>query len=333
MPNYVVFTKLTLEGAQALAEDPERILAVNTQVESLGATITHQFSVLGPYDFVTFVEAPDNASVLNATHEIGALGTVRHHVYPAIALDRFTKMIHAAAARTEPHRWQTQLWARTARRVARPYVMMRHMKRLCRPFTVEGVEHIRDFRGPAVIIANHTSHFDTPAALHALPSRLRERTAIAAAADRFYRPTQRAWWFSLFWNTYPIARGGGSAALDYSQWLLARGWSILIFPEGGRFKPGQVQRFHHGPTILAMQAKVPVVPLYLDGLHLIMPRGERHARPGPVSVTIGEPVSLEGVASVPAGTARLEEAVRSLQAARAPQQAAPAAAPGLATTN
>lgn len=333
MPTYVVFTKLTVEGAQALVADPERVLAVNEQVAGLGATITQQFSVLGPYDFITFIEAPDNATVMNAAHEIGALGTSRHNVYPSIALDRFAKIIHAAAARTEPHRWQTQLWARAARRVARPYVMMRHMTRLCKPFAVEGLDHLRDFKGPAIIIANHTSHFDAPAVLHALPSRLRERTAIAAAADRFYRPTQRAWWFSLFWNTYPIARGGGSAALEYSMWLLTHGWSILIFPEGGRFKPGQLQRFRHGPTILAMQAKVPVVPVHLDGLHLIMPRGERYARPGPVSVRIGPPVSLEGIDAVPEGTALLEQAVRSLQPASAPQPVAPAAAPGLVTSN
>lgn len=312
MATYVVFTKLTLDGAKALVEEPERLLAVEEQVAQLGAKITQQFSVLGPYDFVTFIEAPDNATVMNAAYEIGGLGSVRLNVVPSIELGRFTKLIHAAACRTEPHRWQTQLWARVARRTARPWVMMRHMRRLCQPFTVEGLEHLRNFRGPAIIIANHSSHFDTPAVLNALPSRLRERTAIAAAADRFYRLNQRTWWFSLFWNTYPIARGGGSAALDYSMWLLQHRWSILIFPEGGRFKPGELQHFRHGPTILAMQAKVPVVPLYLDGLHLIMPRGERYPRPGPVSVHIGTPVSLEGVASVPEGTALLEQAVRAL---------------------
>ena len=282
MATYVVFTKLTLDGAKALVEEPERLLAVEQQVEQLGAKITQQFSVLGPYDLVTFIEAPDNATVMNAAYEIGSLGSVRLNVVPSIEIGRFSTMIHAAACRTEPHRWQTQLWARVARRTGRPWVMMRHMKRLCRPFTVEGSE------------------------------RLRERSAIAAAADRFYRANQRTWWFSLFWNTYPIARGGGKAALDYSTWLLEHRWSILIYPEGGRFKPGELQHFRHGPTILAMQAKVQVVPLYLDGLHLIMPRGERFARPGPVSVHIGAPVSLEGVASVPEGTALLEQAVRSL---------------------
>jgi 1-acyl-sn-glycerol-3-phosphate acyltransferase len=250
---------------------------------------------------------------------------------PSIQLKRFTNMIHAAAARTEPHRWQTQLWARSMRRVARPYTMLRHMKRLCTPFTVEGAGNVKDFRGPAIIIANHTSHFDTAAALHALPSQLRERTAIAAAADRFYRPTQRSWWFSLFWNTYPIARGGGSNALEYSMWLLEHGWSILIFPEGGRFKAGELQRFHHGPTLLARQGKVPVVPMYLEGLHLIMPRGERYAKPGPVSVHIGQPVSLDDIEAVPEATQRLQDAVRALIPTRPTMR--PAAAGELAPTS
>jgi 1-acyl-sn-glycerol-3-phosphate acyltransferase len=266
----------------------------------------------GPYDFVTIVEAPDNETVSGVAYEIGSLGTVRLNVFPAIGLERFTQLIQLAAYRTEPHRWQTQLWARLLRRGYRHAVFFRHMRRLCKPFVVEGEEQLKGFRGPALIVANHTSHFDTPALLTALPASLRERTAVAAAADRFYRTDRRTWWFSLFWNTYPIARGGGKAALDYSLELLQRGWSILIFPEGGRFKPGQLQRFHHGPSILAMQAKVPVVPVCLDGLDKIMPRGQRTPQPGPVLVRIGAPVSLQGVDAVPEATARLQAAVEAL---------------------
>ena len=169
---------------------------------------------------------------------------------------------------------------------------------------------------PTIFIANHTSHIDTSVLLAALPARLRERTAVAAAADRFYRKGSRGWWFSLFWNTYPIARGGGSAALDYSLWLLRNGWSIIIFPEGGRFKPGQVQRFRHGPTILAMQAKVPVLPAYLEGLHELMPRGTRTPQPGPVKVRFGSQLSLEDVSSVPEGTDRLRAALLDMSGTR-----------------
>jgi 1-acyl-sn-glycerol-3-phosphate acyltransferase len=316
MPAYVVVTKLTTAGAKALVSDPGRVAAVSAEVERLGAKITRQYRVVGPYDFITFVEAPDNETAALIAIEIGSLGTVKLQVYPAIAFSRFKKLLEKEEPyRTEPHRWQTQLWARTARRAGRHWVMTRHMRRLCQPMVIEGLENLEGVRGPVLYIANHTSHIDTPTLVSALPTALRERAAVAAAADRFYRASQRSWWFSLFWNTYPIARGGGLKALDYSQWLLKNGWSIVIFPEGGRFKAGAVQRFHHGATILAMQAKVPVVPAYLEGLHLLMPKGTRMAKPGPALVRFGRPVSLDDIASVPEGTERLRAAVLELASA------------------
>jgi 1-acyl-sn-glycerol-3-phosphate acyltransferase len=312
MPAFVVVTTLTTDGAEALSADPERLLATNAQVEAFGAKIIHQYAVVGEYNLVTIVEAPDNQSAAHIATEISSLGTVRLHVYPAIQFERFEKLLKLEPYRTEPHRWQTSLWAREVRRVGRPWVMYRHLKRLLKPFRVEGLEKLEGVRGPALIIANHTSHMDAPAVLMGMPGVLRERTAVAAAADRFYRASQRSWWFSLFWNTYPIARGGGMAALDYSMWLLRNGWSILIFPEGGRFKAGEVQRFRHGPSILAMQAKVPVIPAYLEGLHALMPKGTRTPVPGPALLRFGAPISLEGVASVPEGTERLRAAVLEL---------------------
>ena len=309
---FAVFTKLTPQGRQGLLANPSRLAEVDAQVQRMGATITHQFRVLGEYDYVTIARAPDNETAARIAMEISGLGTVRLTTYPAIRIERFIELLKLQPYRTEPHRWQTSLWAREVRRVARPYVMLRHVRTFCQPLTIEGTEQIKRFRGPALIIANHSSHFDTPAVLNVLPGRLRERTAIAAAADRFYRANMRTWWFSLFWNTFPIQRGGGKAALDYPMDLLQRGWSILIFPEGGRFKPGQVKRFHHGPTIMAMMAKVPVLPVYMEGLDKIMPKGQRSPTPGPVRVRIGPPVTLEGIESVPEGTARLEEAMREL---------------------
>ena len=312
MPAFIVMTTLTSEGSAALRNDPERLLAVNAQAERLGAKIIRQYRVLGIYDFITIVEAPDNETAIQIATEVSSVGTARLQVSPAIPFERFTSLLAIEAYRKEPHRWQTQLWARTVRRLGRYWVMTRQMQRLCRPLTVEGTENLDELRGPALIIANHTSHMDTPVLLAALPAALRERTAVAAAADRFYRATQRGWWFSLFWNTYPIVRGGGAAALDYTMSLLGRGWSILIYPEGGRFKAGEVQRFRHGPTLLAMQANVPVVPAYLEGLDRLMPRGTRIPQPGPALVRFGPPVSLEEIESVPEGTERLRSAVLAL---------------------
>jgi 1-acyl-sn-glycerol-3-phosphate acyltransferase len=212
----------------------------------------------------------------------------------------------------KPHEWQTQPWARAVRIAGRRWVMSRYVDRYCHPLDVEGADYLREVRGPALIIANHSSHFDTPVVLSTLPARLRAKTAVAAASDKFYRPGKRGWWFSLFWNAYPIERGGGRDALAYSSSLLSRGWSVLLYPEGTRSRSGAIGELRHGAAILAMSTGVPVVPIFTEGLRNVMPKGERVPRPAAVRVQIGEPISLDGIASVEAGTARLQGALHAL---------------------
>jgi 1-acyl-sn-glycerol-3-phosphate acyltransferase len=214
-------------------------------VKSL-AQIVEQYAVLGECDFVTFIEAADNVAIARIGAEISSLGTLTMQTFPAFEIERFQKLLKIEPYRTEPHRWQTGVWARAVRRAGRPWAIDRHVKRYCRPLTVEGAEHLRAFRGGAIVIANHSSHFDTPVVLSALPERIRGKIAIAAAADKFYaHRRKRTWWYSLFLNTFPVHRGGGTKQLDYPVSLLRRGWSILIYPEGGRSK-GAVQKFKHG---------------------------------------------------------------------------------------
>jgi len=215
--------------------------------------------------------------------------------------------------RTRPHAWQTQIWARIVRRAGRHWVISRHVKRYCHPLTVEGGARLAGVKGPALIIANHASHFDTPVALSALPECIRGKTAVAAAADRFYRHDKRGWWYSLYFNTFPIERlGGGSATLEYPLSLLRRGWSVLIYPEGTRSRTGELGSFHHGVALMAMKTNVPVIPIYSEGLRDMMPPGQRSPRPAAVHVRIGAPVRLDGAASIADGTARLERAMRAL---------------------
>jgi long-chain acyl-CoA synthetase len=91
-------------------------------------------------------------------------------------------------------------------------------------------------------------------------------------------------------NTFPIQRGGGRAALGYAEWLLDRRWSLVIFPEGTRSTTGKLAHFRHGVSILALAKNVPVVPIYLDGLRDLRPKGAREIRVGPVQVRIGDPI-------------------------------------------
>lgn len=218
----------------------------------------------------------------------------------------------SASAGVEPHQWALSSWARGFRQLTKPLVVSRHMRRFCRPLTVQGAERLSDLSTSAVIIANHTSHFDTLIVLSLLPSKLYSRTAVAAAADRFYTKPIKGAWYSLRYNAFPIARHGGSAALAYAEWLLGSDWSVLIFPEGTRSRTGELLPFHPGPAILALRQGVPVVPVHIGGASNILPPGARWSRPAAVQVRVGAPLTFEGSEDVADATAKMEAAMRAL---------------------
>uniref|UniRef100_A0A7V3ZYK3 GYD domain-containing protein n=3 Tax=candidate division WOR-3 bacterium TaxID=2052148 RepID=A0A7V3ZYK3_UNCW3 len=94
MAYYVVLSTLTDEGRETIKKHPERILEVNREIEEkLGVKVLYQFAVLGPYDFVNIVEAPDNASIAKMSVELGSRGTVQLMTMPAIPVEEFVKML------------------------------------------------------------------------------------------------------------------------------------------------------------------------------------------------------------------------------------------------
>src|SRR3990170_1014539 len=90
-----------------------------------------------------------------------------------------------------PPRWSLRPWARALRRPAHWWFVDRQVRRLCSPLSVEGLENLAEVNGPAIFIANHTSHFDAYLVPSVLPPRLRYRAAMAAAADRWYARKKR----------------------------------------------------------------------------------------------------------------------------------------------
>jgi 1-acyl-sn-glycerol-3-phosphate acyltransferase len=193
----------------------------------------------------------------------------------------------------------------------------KHVKAFCRPITVEGRENLDGVRGPLLVIANHTSHFDTVIVLHVLPGRIWNRLAIVAAADRMYRERVKGMLHSLRYNAFPITRGGGREALAYSQWLTRSGWSLLIFPEGKRSRTGELLPFRGGPAILALGQNIPVLPIYIKGASDILPPGQPKSKPAPVRVSIGRPFSFPEGTTIPEAKQAMEDAIRALMPAEA----------------
>jgi uncharacterized protein with GYD domain len=89
MPTYVMLTKLTTWGRKSIKERPERIKEVNKEVEAMGVRIIGQYAVLGPYDFVNILDAPDDAAISRVAVELGSRGTLETMTMSAITLNEF----------------------------------------------------------------------------------------------------------------------------------------------------------------------------------------------------------------------------------------------------
>jgi uncharacterized protein with GYD domain len=84
-----MLTTLSPEGVQTVKNNPARIREVNKEIESLGAKVTAQWAVLGRFDFVNVVEAPDEKTMSRVSMELGSRGTARYESLAAIPIDEF----------------------------------------------------------------------------------------------------------------------------------------------------------------------------------------------------------------------------------------------------
>ena len=91
MAVYVMLTNLTDEGRKTLKGNPKRLKEVNKEVEAMGVKILAQYALLGPYDFVNILEAPDNKAISKVAVELGARGTLHTMTMAAMAVDELTK--------------------------------------------------------------------------------------------------------------------------------------------------------------------------------------------------------------------------------------------------
>jgi 1-acyl-sn-glycerol-3-phosphate acyltransferase len=151
---------------------------------------------------------------------------------------------------------------------------------------VSGRETLDAISGPAVLVANHASHVDTPILLGALPPGRRGHTLVGAAADYFYVRRSLAVAVSLCFGTVPIHRsretgdgGQGGAGtpvsgdLDALERLVRAGFSLVLFAEGTRTRTGRLGEFRPGAAALAARCEVPLVPVHIGGTSALMGPG------------------------------------------------------------
>ncbi|MGQ0744877.1 MAG: lysophospholipid acyltransferase family protein [Acidimicrobiales bacterium] len=212
--------------------------------------------------------------------------------------------------------WSRRMPARMARALVVDGVLRPASHLVARP-AVSGADRISTLAGPAIFAANHHSHLDTALVLGALPERFRHRAVTAAAADYFFSSRLAGAVSSLAIGAIPMERNRVERqSADLAADLVAEGWNLVIFPEGGRSPDGWGRTFRGGAAYLALRTGCPVVPIHLAGTGNLWKRGQHLPRPARrgegVLINIGEPLVPDAGEDARRFSARIEAAVAAL---------------------
>lgn len=179
--------------------------------------------------------------------------------------------------------------------------------------------------GPAILVANHSSHADTPALLAAMPPSA--RPVFAAAADYWFdRPLHRFVVTSIV-PALPVRRhehGTYAALKEAVRPVLERGGVVVIYPEGTRSTTGKIGGFAPGAVRLADELAVPLIPCAVLGTRDVLPKSGS-LRKGPTEIRFSRPFNSEGLAADPVAAVMASRLLR--EEVQAMRDAAPMAAP------
>jgi uncharacterized protein with GYD domain len=101
MPYYMMLTKLTDMGRKTMMRNPGRLWEVNKEVEGMGAKIISQYALLGEWDFINILEAPNNTVIARVASSLGSRGTLEPLTCAAITVEDLIKEIQMAKALTD----------------------------------------------------------------------------------------------------------------------------------------------------------------------------------------------------------------------------------------
>lgn len=161
--------------------------------------------------------------------------------------------------------------------------------------------HILKSYDQFIIIANHNSHLDSMAIMSSMPMQIVHKVHPIAAEDFFGDKSTKEFMMKNFINAVLIPRKkpekpGDPDPLQIMSDLLNKGESIILFPEGTRGEPGVMQKFKAGIALMVQRhPDIPVIPVYLDGLHKSMPKGINLMLPSNSKLYFGDAISFRSL--------------------------------------
>ena len=155
---------------------------------------------------------------------------------------------------------------------------------------VRGLDRLNPAR-TYIFVSNHQSIYDIPVIFANLPYQLRIIAKESLGSFPFLG------WHLRRSGHLLVDRKRPDRAGILGRWraLVKEGLSLIIFPEGTRSADGRLGPFKAGSFLLAIEAKLPIVPVSVDGTRLVMHKGELTTRPGAVRLTLHPPVETEAL--------------------------------------
>ncbi|MBI4233383.1 MAG: AMP-binding protein [Chloroflexi bacterium] len=217
---------------------------------------------------------------------------------------------HPPAAAPFP-RWGMSLWCRMVRGTLQRACVF-PLLALAYRLRVTGRENLPALRGPVLLAANHNLLLDNGLIIKATPLGIRRWLAIAADAEQFRNPLW-AVLDPLVGNGFPFSKEGNlRASLDNLGRVLDEGWSVLLYPEGELTVGAAMRPFKSGIGLIAVEVRVPVVPLRLRVHRTGWPPPFPLVRRGDAEIRFGKPLSFSPQTSYLEAARAIEEAVKAL---------------------
>jgi 1-acyl-sn-glycerol-3-phosphate acyltransferase len=242
-----------------------------------------------------------------------AAPSVPASVEPPASTNRYGVDYDTSWARNFPSRW--------TRAVLLDNVLHPIVRVVAKPER-RGLDRLADLRArwedddvvePVIFAANHHSHLDSALIITSLPEPWRNKVFVGAAADYFFTNRVSSTASALALNAIPIEREGVSRrSVGQAQELLAEGWSLILFPEGGRSPDGWGQPHKPGAAWLAERSGAAVVPIHIAGTGRILAKGAKKLTPGRSIVTFGAPMRCGDDEDARAFAVRIEDAIDAL---------------------
>jgi uncharacterized protein with GYD domain len=93
MPKFAMLSTLGPDGSARLRENPERLREVSAETEAMGVKVLHQYAVLGQWDFLNIIEAPDAATMAKVATTLASRGTLKTMTLELIDIDAFIAVL------------------------------------------------------------------------------------------------------------------------------------------------------------------------------------------------------------------------------------------------